>query len=75
MKRCVGVEFLEGLYDLAALTSIEYMSSAKERFPDEKIVPIDIIQGDMLKVDWSDADIIYASSICFPDELVDGIAD
>jgi hypothetical protein len=28
----------------------------------------------MLEVDWSDADIVYASSICFPDELVDGIA-
>jgi hypothetical protein len=28
----------------------------------------------MLEVDWSDADIVYASSICFPDELVEGIA-
>ena len=29
----------------------------------------------MLELDWSDADIIYASSICFPDELVEGIAN
>ena len=29
----------------------------------------------MLEVDWSDADIIYTSSICFPDELIEGIAD
>ena len=43
----------------------------------------------MLEIDWSNADIIYASSICFPDEvrfflheflfmniqLVEGIAD
>ena len=27
----------------------------------------------MLLVDWSDADIIYTSSICFPDSLIDGI--
>lgn len=38
------------------------------------VVPIEIVKGDMLEVDWSDADIVYASSICFPDELVDGIA-
>jgi len=29
----------------------------------------------MLELDWwSTADIVYASSICFPDELVEGIA-
>ncbi len=29
----------------------------------------------MLELDWwSSADIIYASSICFPDSLVEGIA-
>ena len=28
----------------------------------------------MLEVDWwSTADIVYASSICFPDELIEGI--
>ena len=35
-----------------------------------------IHQGDMLEVDWwSTADVIYTSSICFPDELVEGIAE
>jgi hypothetical protein len=39
-------------------------------------VPIEIVKGDMLEVDWwSNADIVYASSICFPDELVEGIAE
>lgn len=27
----------------------------------------------MLQVDWSDADVIFTSSICFPDTLIDGI--
>jgi predicted RNA methylase len=45
---------------------------SQTEFPD--VVPIEIVKGDMLEVDWSDADIIYASSICFPDELVEGIA-
>ena len=39
------------------------------------MVPIEILQGDMLEVDWwSSADIVYASSICFPDSLIEGIA-
>ena len=38
-------------------------------------VPIEIIQGDMLEVDWFDADIIYFSSVCFADNLVDGVMD
>ena len=42
-------------------------------FPE--VVPIEISQGDMLEVDWSNADIVYASSICFPDTLVEGIAE
>lgn len=29
----------------------------------------------MLLEDWSDADVIYTSSLCFPDELVEGIVD
>ena len=29
----------------------------------------------MLKFDWSDADIIYLSAVCFSDELVAGVAD
>ena len=39
------------------------------------LAPIEIMQGDILKTDWSDADILYISSVCFPDVLYDGIAD
>ena len=37
--------------------------------------PVEIYQGDMLKFDWSDADIIYLSSVVFPEELIEGLAD
>jgi len=37
--------------------------------------PIEIVNGDMLEIDWFDADIIYFSSVCFPDSLVDGCCD
>jgi len=29
----------------------------------------------MLQADWFDADIIYFSSVCFPDFLIDGVMD
>ena len=32
-------------------------------------------EGDILKSDWSDADIIFTNSPLFPDTLIDGIAD
>ena len=34
---------------------------------------MNLIHGDMLEVDWSDADIIFTSSILFPQELIHGI--
>ena len=71
LSKCYGVELLEGLYELAKSSSLAIMSQSD--FPE--VVPIEIFQGDMLEVDWSNADIVYASSICFPDALVEGIAD
>ena len=70
MKKCVGVEFLDGLYELAKETSMNYLLKAADRYPNERIVDIEILKGDMLQIDWSEADIIYASSICFPDEVI-----
>ena len=37
--------------------------------------PIEIVNGDMLSIDWFDADIIFFSSVCFPDFLIDGTLD
>ena len=37
--------------------------------------PIEIYQGDMLKHDWNDADIIYLSAVLFSDALVASITE
>ena len=34
-----------------------------------------VYKGDMLQFDWSDADIIYLSAVCFSDALVAAMAD
>jgi len=39
-----------------------------------KIAPTEIITGDILKTEWwSEADIVFACNVCFPDELNDTI--
>lgn len=34
---------------------------------------IDIKEGDILEIDWSDADLVYISSICFPENVLQRI--
>lgn len=66
LQVCKGVEFLDRLYTLCS----ETVNSANECGVG---APIQVYQGDMLQVDWSDADLLYLSSVCFPQELMNGI--
>jgi len=69
-SKICGVELLDGLYDAAAIAVDKYCNltgTAKDRFK--------LIKGDMTKVDWSDADVIYTSSICFPEPLIKAIQE
>lgn len=68
LKSCKGVELLPGLYE-ACQKTIESIET------DIPISPLEVIHGNMLEVDWSDADIIFTSSICFPQELIDGMLE
>jgi len=43
---------------------------------DNKIItpPIELFHGDILKSDWAkEADLIYISSVCFPETLISKI--
>ena len=37
--------------------------------------PIEVIEGNILEEDWSDADIIMAASVCFSNDLLEAVAD
>ena len=38
--------------------------------------PIDLVHGDILKTEWAkEADIVYVSSVCFPEILNSRIAE
>jgi len=77
-SKICGVELLEGLCNAAKKVVEEYIQKAiynnidtKERL--ESLFTV--VQNDMLKVDWSDGDVIYAASICFPEELLKALCE
>lgn len=73
LKACKGVEFLSKLADSAKLMGSVLEDKCKQAGISH--APIQIVQGDMLQVDWYEADIIFFSSVCFPDFLIDGTLD
>ncbi|CAG9324759.1 unnamed protein product [Blepharisma stoltei] len=66
LRLCKGIELLPGLCDLCKRT-------VDSMYGEIQAAPIEVIQGDILEIDWSDADIIYTSSICFPQEIIEGM--
>ena len=69
-KQICGVELLDGLYDAGVRVIDKYCEMTKTNKSKFKLV-----KGDMTKVDWTDADIIYTSSICFPEGLITELAE
>ena len=66
-KKVYGIELLEGLCKAAKAAIANYMINNKE------VIDFKVICGDILKEDWINADVVYISSICFPEELINGI--
>jgi len=71
-EKICGVEFLHGLWQCAnkainKWTNLYPSINDKYKFK--------IIEGDITKTDWSNADIIYVASLAFPDELMKIIAE
>jgi SAM-dependent methyltransferase len=74
--RVMGIELMPGLYQAAAATHQLFADSLGElQGVSDGAPPIEIVKGDMTLVDWSDADIVYTSSICFSEELIQSIAE
>lgn len=77
LKACKGIEYLPKLCKVGQ-DSIELMQQLVNSL-DEKdkfqLPETSIEQGDLLEKDWpSETDILYSSSVCFPEELTNGIA-
>ena len=68
LKVCRGIELLENLVNIAKkiATNQKSLCEAKQ-IP---ISPVEVIQGDIRKVDWLDADIIYLSAVLYSEDLL-----
>ena len=74
-SKVCGVELLDGLYEAAEKSVQNYTKTMNDK--GMKVDPgmFKVVKDDMLTIDWADADVIYTSSICFPDELIKGLTE
>ena len=74
-KSCRGIEILNGLH-LAAAKIVEEFSedSHKENLAYAHENDMNVVEGSILDLDWSDGDIVFANSTCFNLELIDQIS-
>ena len=70
---CKGIELLDNLAELGKKVTGDIQRLCTQ----EKVTyaPITVIKGDILTEDWSDADIIFAASVCFSNELLEAFSD
>eukprot|EP00607_Mallomonas_marina_P005451 CAMPEP_0182426556 /NCGR_PEP_ID=MMETSP1167-20130531/13041_1 /TAXON_ID=2988 /ORGANISM="Mallomonas Sp, Strain CCMP3275" /LENGTH=817 /DNA_ID=CAMNT_0024608059 /DNA_START=38 /DNA_END=2488 /DNA_ORIENTATION=+ len=71
--RCVGLEILPGLCDCArsAISKVKGLHGGNIH----NIPMMEIRESDILTADWSAADVLYISSICFSDNFMQSILE
>lgn len=71
-KKCKGIEFLPALYDCTQtlLGKLRQMPEAQQYFP-QALENIEFIQNNILKADFSDADIVFMNATTFGPDLWD----
>ena len=73
LAKCVGIELLDSLATLGKSVNEKLIGEASYR--GVPCAPIIVKQGDIFEADWSDADIIFVASVCFSNEMLEGVAD
>lgn len=70
--KCIGIELLDDLVNVAQ-TKLELFKKKLIDLPGfepDKLGEIKFIQADFTKANFSDANVIYMASTCFPEELM-----
>ena len=78
-----GVEFLPALFEIACQVRKNYYLMVPEKdqvkgereSAEESELAIQLYEDDILKIDWSDADIVFAASLLFSENLMKGIVE
>jgi len=75
--KVIGIELLRGLHDISLeLLDIWYeLKDTLEVSPKTLKTSIEMIHGDLLKIDWANADLAFCNSTCFDQELIDKVSE
>ena len=81
-KKLIGIELLEGLWNLSMRSKKFYEKTItdtfikyKALFTMEETNSVEFLNGDFLRQNWSDAFIIFANSTCFSQDLMTKIGN
>ncbi len=69
-SKLVGIEILKELVGASNKILLRYKKIVKKAFPEKAEQEIKFINRDFLKEDISEADVVFAHSTCFSDELM-----
>eukprot|EP00929_Paragymnodinium_shiwhaense_P091192 TRINITY_DN51221_c0_g1_i2.p1 TRINITY_DN51221_c0_g1~~TRINITY_DN51221_c0_g1_i2.p1 ORF type:complete len:397 (+),score=90.41 TRINITY_DN51221_c0_g1_i2:148-1338(+) len=71
LRRCVGVELLHGLHEAAVLAQRRILADCAAL--EAQHAPVELVEADFLTVDWMDATVVVAMSLCYPERVVDDL--
>lgn len=73
-EECVGIELLRNLHNAATLVKAKYDQGPSKLLYASMQQGVRFIHASLLDYNWcSDADVVFANSTCFEDNLMDGI--
>jgi SAM-dependent methyltransferase len=71
-SKTVGIEILPTLYQASKTILKKYEKEVRPKILEKKNQQkIEFILGDFLKIDFSDADVVFANSTCFSQQMID----
>ena len=74
-RECVGIEILEGLYNVCEGIFEKWQKEIHDQLPEERQqTNVYFTRGDATALAWPDADVVFANSTCFSPELMNLLA-
>ena len=78
----IGIEYLENLHNIGLTIMEKFDENLKEfSYENPDLVPdftfhqnIELVAGDFLSMDWSDASFLFANSTCFSPDLMQSLS-
>jgi len=75
---CVGIEILEGLHTASLELQSSYATKGKAKLARDVQTEVVLLKGDFFNMalrDWRDADVVFANSTCYDEEMMTQLAN